>query len=92
MTPYPQRIRMYLELQRRMLKGFVLRGNTFPIRKQLTEAGGEWNYNAKCWLMPSLESIERFGGVYEESVDCYVIPYPTPGDRRNGKDKFNSDS
>jgi len=66
-------LRITSELQRRRRLGLLMGGYTWPIRKNITEAGGVWDSGLGCWLMPDLETIDLFGAVFDTEKQRYII-------------------
>ena len=48
------------ECNRRREAGLALRGNTYPLKEHIKLAGGIWDKNLKCWLMPDNKTLEDF--------------------------------
>ena len=46
------------ECKRRRDNDLVLRGNTYPIKEEVKEAGGIWDKHEKAWLMPDQEALD----------------------------------
>lgn len=66
------------ECERRRQNGWMLFGNTYPIRADLKRIGAIWDGKAKCWLLGSrndlvalraIEKTSRKNGVYWVTFD-----------------------
>ena len=61
------------ECKRRREEELYLRGNTYPIKEAVKEAGGIWDKHEKAWLMPDQATVDKMqalmGGGGDEPLE-----------------------
>ena len=76
-------------IDERKLKGFAVKGNTYPIRDKIKYLGGVYDHLAKTWLMPDIESYNQVidimppknFGKYKSSYHCKCTVKANNGNR-----------